>query len=281
MKVYNKNMLSSKTISTRLLFILVVIVIIAGGAYGVVKYRQFNLSPEVVVVSPTSGDVWTVGSAHAITWNTKNIPSENKISITITRISPPPLQTEGQEFDPILFVNLKNTGSVGWTIADQYPAGTYVLGVNSYPSVPIIESVSGQSAPFHIIKEKNFPAEIYPLYPGISWGPEMSATDTMPLNGIQTVFTGYGVTSQTVKNITNIAAVTTPFEKYYRNKLKAAGWVMDNYLLASGPGSNIVVYTKGDDYMVISFATVFHAGGVNEPVQCPCDTTLSIFNGKP
>ncbi len=275
-------MFSTKTISTRSLFILIVIIIIvADGAYFLFKYRQSSLSPEVIVTSPTADDVWTIGSTHNIVWDTKNIPSENKISITITRIPPPPLQTEGQEFDPILFVNLKNTGSVEWTIADQYPAGTYVLGVNSYPSVPVVESISGQSAPFRIIKEKNFPAEIYPLYPGISWGSEMAATDTMPINGIQTVFTGYRVVSQTVKNITNIAAVTTPFEKYYRDKLKTAGWVIDNNLLASGPGSDIVVYTKGDDYMVISFATVFHAGGVNEPVQCPCDTTLSIFDGKP
>ena len=258
-----------------------VVIIVAGGIYGFLKYRQLQSLPEVVVAFPTAGDVWTVGSTHTVVWNTKNIPSEDKISITITRIPPPPLQTEGQEFNPILFVNLKNTGSVEWTIADQYPAGTYVLGINSYPSVPVVESVSGQSAPFHIIKEKNFPAEIYPLYSGISWGPEMLATDTMPINGIQTVFAGYGITSQTVKNITNIAAVTMPFEKYYRNKLKAAGWAIDNNLLASGPGSDIVVYTKGDDYIVISFSTVFHAGGTNEPVQCPCDTTLSIFTGKP
>ncbi len=275
-------MFYSEVNSVRTLLIPVaVVIIITSGIYGFVKYRQSYLLPEVSVASPAAGDVWTVGSTHSIIWNTKNIPSGNKISITITRIPPPPLQAEGQEFDPILFVNLENTGSVEWTIADQYPAGTYVLGVNSYPSVPVVESVSGQSAQFHIIKEKNFPAEIYPLYSGISWGPEMLATDTMPINGIQTVFTGYSITSQTVKNITNIAAVTMPFEKYYRNKLKAAGWVIDNNLLASGPGSDIIVYTKGDRYIVVSFLTVFHAGGVNEPVQCPCDTTLYIFTGKP
>lgn len=290
------------------------IVAIVGNRYA---SQPSAIAPAITITSPATSTAWTIGSTHAITWTTQNIPAENKISITIRRIPPPPLQTEGQEFDPILFTNLANTGTVDWTIADQYPTGTYVLGISSYKSIPVTNPVSAESAPFQITHEpliggdkdahgcliaagyswcesknkclrvweencpptQHFPSVVYPLYSGISWGAEEAATDTIPLNGTQTTLIGYRVTSETVPNITNIAAVSTPFETYYRQKLQAAGWTRDTMLEAGGPGSSISGYTKGGDYIIISYATVFHAGGTNEPVQCPCDTTLSIFYG--
>lgn len=113
-------------------------------------FRFLEYMPSVTITSPKGGELWITGSVHTISWTTKNIPSANKISITLRRIPPPPLQAEGQEFDPIVFVNLPNTGSAEWTIADMYPTGTYVMGVNSYYSVPITDIVSAESAPFQI-----------------------------------------------------------------------------------------------------------------------------------
>ena len=110
------------------------------------------LHPSIKITAPTGIDAWTIGSTHLITWTTSGISPGNKISITLRRIPPPPLPTEGQEFDPILFTDLRNTGSVPWTIADQYPSGTYILGVTSYASVPVENPITAESVPFTIAR---------------------------------------------------------------------------------------------------------------------------------
>jgi membrane-bound inhibitor of C-type lysozyme len=63
------------------------------------------------------------------------------------------LQAEGQEFDPIIFTNLENTGSKEWTISDMYPEGNYIIEINTYKSLPITNPISDESdATFQIIK---------------------------------------------------------------------------------------------------------------------------------
>ncbi len=109
-------------------------------------------APSVLITSPAAGAVWPIGSTHAITWTARNVPVEYNISVTLRRIPPPPLPADGQEFDPILFINLPNTGRTDWTVPDGYPSGTYILGITAYKSIPIIESVSGESAPFSITR---------------------------------------------------------------------------------------------------------------------------------
>ncbi|MFA5841737.1 MAG: MliC family protein [Candidatus Paceibacterota bacterium] len=118
-------------------------------------YTNCVAVPAVRVISPAAGDIWKVGETRTITWVTQSIPPERKISISIRRIPPPPLQEEGQEFDPLVFVHLTNTGSVGWTIPDMYPDGMYVFGITSYESVPVMNPVSNESAPFRITREKS------------------------------------------------------------------------------------------------------------------------------
>jgi hypothetical protein len=122
-------------------------------------------------------------------------------------------------------------------------------------------------------------SDVYPLYPGISWKIAGQATDTLPIAGVQKTLNGYRVTSESVKNITDIAAIAMPFEKYYANKLSQAAWSEDKQLAASGPGSDITVYTKGVNYIIVSYTSVFHTGGVDTPEECPCDLSLSIFSG--
>ncbi len=140
-----------------LVIILVVVgamIIIGGGLYAWGRYRQTQPASSITIISPTGTDTWTTSSTHTITWTTENISPGNKISITLRRIPPPPLPTEGQEFDPIVFVNLENTGSVDWTISDMYPTGTYILGVTSYVSVPVTNPITAESAPFTITHEQ-------------------------------------------------------------------------------------------------------------------------------
>ncbi|MCL5017277.1 MAG: hypothetical protein M1155_01260 [Patescibacteria group bacterium] len=244
------------------------------------NHRADTSLPTITINSPTTNDIWTTDSTHAITWTTKDLPTKNKISVTLRRIPPPPLQAEGQEFDPILFINLENTGSVNWNIGDNYPEGTYILGINSYASIPVTSPISTESAPFQITRIHLLNSDLYPIYSGISWGTEESATTTMRTKTDEFPINGYKITSQTINNITNIAAITTPFEKYYREKLLAAGWRQNIYMEAGGPGSSIEGYSKGKSVITIEFDSVFTVKNPNEPEQCPCNTTLSIFSGS-
>jgi hypothetical protein len=236
--------------------------------------------PSISITSPNAADIWTTESTHAITWTIKNIPPENKISLTLRRIPPPPLQAEGQEFDPILFINLENTGSINWSIGDNYPDGTYILGITSYASIPVTNPITSESAPFQITRTHHLNADLYPLYSGISWGNEKAATTTMRLKTTTFPINGYKITSQTINGITNIAAITTPFTDYYRQKLLAAGWKQNIYMEAGRPGSEIEGYIKGNNSITIEFDSVFTVKNPNEPEQCPCNTTLSIFSGS-
>lgn len=91
---------------------------------------------------------------------------------------------------------------------------------------------------------------------------------------------GIGIESQPITNITDIATTSLPFENYYKKKLAAAGWVTDNTLAAGGPGSEIVGYKKGTDYIILEYTSVFENKGSDSPETCPCDITLSLFVGS-
>jgi hypothetical protein len=121
-----------------------------------------------------------------------------------------------------------------------------------------------------IVITKNLAEDIYPLYSNLSWGSEHQK--------IFETFSGYEVISTPIVNISDLSAVSVPFDTYYRNKLRAAGWVEDSSLAAGGPGSEITAYRKGQGLIITSFHTDFKGGATNEPVQCPCDITFSVFS---
>lgn len=129
-----------------ILLSIIALAVVLGSVY-VFKGKDVAL---VQVLTPRSGDVFDTGSTQTITWSTQHIPASNNISITIRRIPPPALQEEGQEFDPIIFTNLPNTGSKEWIISDMYPDGTYVIGVTSYTSIPVTNPISAESSEFRI-----------------------------------------------------------------------------------------------------------------------------------
>ena len=115
-------------------------------------------------------------------------------------------------------------------------------------------------------------ADVYPLYSGATWG-QAEAT-TSPDYGQVTE-----VQSVPVTNTSDIAAVSTPFTKYYGDKLTAAGWTQDMSREAGGPGAEISAYTKGDQFIVVMFSSIFHVMPANAPEQCPCDVTLTLMSG--
>ncbi len=139
------------------LVIAVVLIIIFGvGVFAYLQYKSMsaeNLQPSITLIFPNGGETLEEGSTYTIKWETQNIPSTYKISITIRRVPPPPLPTEGQEFDPIVFVGLENTGSAEWNVAYMYPEGNYLLGITAYALTPITNPISDESdATFHIVK---------------------------------------------------------------------------------------------------------------------------------
>ncbi len=115
-------------------------------------------------------------------------------------------------------------------------------------------------------------ADVYPLYAGATWGAE--AATTSPEYGPITV-----VQSVPFADVTNIAEKAMPFEKYYQDKLTAAGWVPDNARAASGPGANITYYTKGGQFIVVFFHSDFKVKHPDAPSECPCDVQFSLISG--
>lgn len=115
-------------------------------------------------------------------------------------------------------------------------------------------------------------ADVYPLYSGVTWGAAVATTspDHGPVVQVQ---------ATAATNTMNIAAASTPFTKYYDDKLTAAGWTQDIMKEASGPGANISVYRKADQFIVIMFSSVFHVRQPDAPVQCPCDVQLTLMSG--
>ncbi len=133
-----------KTYSKVILGVILIIIV-----FGLI-YIFSDKTPSIKVLSPVSGDSVVVGSVQKIKWSTKNIPSNYKVSVAIRRIPPPALKEEGQEFDPLVFTDLPNTGSTDWTVSDMYPAGNYVVELTAYAGVPVTNPVSAESGIFSI-----------------------------------------------------------------------------------------------------------------------------------
>lgn len=115
--------------------------------------------------------------------------------------------------------------------------------------------------------------DVIPMYDGVTWGEPQVATSDFGLQGVEVV-------SEPVFDVTNIAAITQPFEKYYHDKLLAAGWVMDNSKAAGGPGAEVIGYKKGSEYVILSYISDFKVDYPDAPSECPCDVTFAVFNGS-
>jgi hypothetical protein len=113
--------------------------------------------------------------------------------------------------------------------------------------------------------------DLYPLYTAAQWGPVKTST----VEGAA----GAEMQSQPIVNIINIAASSTPFTDYYKTKLTNAGWTPDMNREAGGPGAELTVYTKGNQFIIVSFTSVFHTKPKNAPEQCPCDLEFTLISG--
>lgn len=235
--------------------------------------RQSDSPPSITVLAPAGGETWEPGEEHTIAWGTRGIDPDDKISITIRRIPPPPLQEDGQEFDPIVFIDLSNTGSVTWKLSSMYPDGTYVLELHAYESLPITGAVSAESAPFTILHPK-LHTDLYPLYGGVEW--DVPEAETVTVGAA--AYEGASVSSFAIPAGMDPASIFMPFERYYENKLQASGWTVANDLAAGGHVGGQTGYRKGESIMLTRFHIEYHTAPADAPSECPCDVTLSLFS---
>jgi hypothetical protein len=114
--------------------------------------------------------------------------------------------------------------------------------------------------------------DVYPLYTGATWGKIQAITspDFGPVTLIE---------SFPFLNITNISEISDPFMKYYHNKLISTGWTQDMSREAGGPGSEISVYTKLDQFTVVSFSSEFTKQHPDAPSECPCNVQFKLMHG--
>lgn len=261
-----------RTIITAIVFV----VLIGFALYTFVwKDSSQNPSPDLTFTSPAGGEVWQTGEEQIIAWTADSIPADYKISLSIRRVPPPPLQDEGQEFDPVIFTNLPNTGSVSWEIHPMYPSGTYVLGLHTYDSLPATDEVSIESKEFTIIRPE-LNADLYPLYPNADWQP--AETETVMIG--EEELAGHSVTSATIHADMDPSSVFMPFEAYYEDKLTSLGWTAENNLAAGGPMGGQTGYVRDGQTILIRYETTFQNVTEDAPAECPCDVTLSVFSGE-
>lgn len=251
-----------------------VIILVAGGWYALTAYTVPKTA-SITISSPKSGDAWERGSTHVVAWKTAGVNANDKISVTIRRIPPPPLQAEGQEFDPILFTDLPNTGSVEWTVSDQYPDGTYVLGLTAYESLPVTNPVFAESPEF-AITPRPLAQDIYPLYDKVEWQSPKGETFVIST----TTYAGTSISSVPVENTMTPAAIFSPFERYYANLLATRGWKIENALAAGGHVGGQTAYRKGDELILVRFSVLYHTVSETASSECPCDVTVSLFSSK-
>lgn len=112
-------------------------------------------------------------------------------------------------------------------------------------------------------------SDLYPLYTGATWGP----IEASEVNGAA----GYKVVSNKV-NVADLDTTSTKFESYYQSKLTKAGWTPVIVRRASNPGSELSVYTKGNEVIVVSLKTDFNSKAADGTPACPCDMQFSLIS---
>jgi len=249
------------------LFILLII-----GILSWCLFAQKDNSPHLIITSPSGGEIWQTGEEHTITWETDKVPEDYMVSVSIQRIPPPPLQEEGQEFDPVIFTNLPNTGNVMWEIHPMYPNGSYVLNLHAYNSLPATDEITIKSEVFTIVNQEI--AEALNLtYSNADWQPAKAETITIG----EEILVGFSTVSTAIDAGMDPSSIFMPFESYYENKLTELGWTIRNDLAAGGPMGGQTGYTKDGQIILIRYQTTFQNVTNTAPSECPCEVTLSVF----
>lgn len=201
---------------TFMVLVLLLVLIAAGWLYW-----KDKTTVSLNLLFPNGGEVLEKGSVYTIKWDSRNIPADDLVSISIRRLAPPPLPTEGQEFDPLIFFDLANTGQVEWLVDEMYPAGNYLLSIATYPTRPINDPIIDESdAIFQIVGASS--NENWLTYRNETFGYSLNYPDNMTVREFPDTGTGAGFSLIDGENecITVAARETieaekdTPFEQY-------------------------------------------------------------------
>lgn len=147
-------------------------------------FLQNKDSPSLTLIFPNEGEVLEEGSTYTIKWDSKNIPADSKVSMSLRRVIS---ATEEQEF-PLDLFDLYNTGSVEWTVSNMYPAGDYLLSIVKYSSSAPITDES--DAPFQIAKSSQ--EMNWQTYYNEDFGYSLSYPDNLILREFPGTKTGAG-----------------------------------------------------------------------------------------
>lgn len=120
-------------------------------------------------------------------------------------------------------------------------------------------------------------SDIFPLYEGLMWGKPALVKEEPDEYSEGREY--WQIVSGTIGDVENIYEVAGPFAEYYDQKLTTTGWTRDMNREASGPGSNISYYTKGNQFITIAYDSDFKIESDNSPSECPCDIRFSITSG--
>jgi hypothetical protein len=181
--IKNKSM---KKLGTLLILLIVFLV-----ASFIIIQQKNNSS--ITILWPNGGETIEAGSTQIINWGTKNIPEGNKISISIKRVLTADEVVEEQEFDPLLFVGLENTGTIEWEVSESYPEGDYILEINSYESLPMTNPISDESdAAFKITKSNTVADDSWLTYKNENFSYQIDYPHNLTLREFSETGTGAG-----------------------------------------------------------------------------------------
>lgn len=161
---------------------------------------------------------------------------------------------------------------IHYSVFENYPVGTVTEFDRSallaqFDDIRKSLTIDGQFMPPLTLN-----TDVYPLYGALRWQSE-EVSDYIDIKG-------HIVNSEPVPNITDISAITQPFETYYADILTSKGWEEDISMAAGGPGSAVIAYKKGNEYIILQYKSEFGVNNENEPAQCPCSVQFSIFSGR-
>jgi membrane-bound inhibitor of C-type lysozyme len=162
---------------------------------------------------------------------------------------------------------------VHYSAIENYDAGTVVAFDKEALLTQFDEIRRSLTLDARFSQVSTLSADVYPLYKGVMWQSEKDGEYDSSLKG-------YKLQSNPLLNITDISAVTLPFEKYYAGLLTSRGWKEDLSMSAGGPGSAVIAYNKGDEYIILQYTSSFGVNKEDEPAQCPCGVTFTIFTGS-
>lgn len=115
--------------------------------------------------------------------------------------------------------------------------------------------------------------DLYPLYSNLSWEKEENYYDK------HYKISGYKIISKNISN-EEYYKFEESFYNYYNKKLVSLGWFPDSKYQADGAGSSVLGYTKGDNIIILSHSSQSINPVDNQPFDCPCNMTFSIFSGN-